>query len=401
MREVLTVEQYQAELAVLVEADARVEEVPLAAAAGRVLADAVRSASSLPPFDNSAMDGYAVRFADVADVPVVLAVAGESRAGSAETPSAAPGACVRIMTGAPLPAFADTVVPLEDTDDGRSRVEVRVRPARRGAYVRPAGDDIGVGALLADAGVELTAALLGAAAAAGVVTVPVRPRPVVAVRASGDELVSDGSPLRPGQVYDSNSPALAAAVARDGALPLSTTPVGDDGAALAAWLDAVAGQVDLVVLTGGASVGAYDVVRDVLQAAGGTFRHVRVQPGKPQGWALWSGTPVLSLPGNPVSAQLSYEVFVRPLLDRILGRAERPWFTAVAGAAWASPPGRRQLVPVRLTTTAQGRLTAMPAHPKGSASHLVTAPARADGYVVVAEDATSVSPGDPLPARWW
>jgi len=140
VREVLTVEQYQAELAVLVEADARVEEVPLAAAAGRVLADAVRSASSLPPFDNSAMDGYAVRFADVADVPVVLAVAGESRAGSAETPSAAPGACVRIMTGAPLPAFADTVVPLEDTDrSGGSRVEVegRGRPGEARTSVRP------------------------------------------------------------------------------------------------------------------------------------------------------------------------------------------------------------------------------------------------------------------------
>jgi molybdopterin molybdotransferase len=172
----------------------------------------------------------------------------------------------------------------------------------------------------------------------------------------------------------------------------------DDATVLTAWLDGV--QADLVVLTGGASVGAYDVVRDVLETAGGTFRSVRVQPGKPQGWAVWNGVPVVSLPGNPLSAALSCELFVRPLLDRILGRPERPWLTAVAGAEWPSPAGRRQVVPVRLSTTDDGRLVAVPAHRRGSASHLVTSLAEADGYCCVAEGVTNVTAGDLLPVRW-
>lgn len=147
-------------------------------------------------------------------------------------------------------------------------------------------------------------------------------------------------------------------------------------------------------------MGAYDVVRDVLEQAGGTFRSVRVQPGKPQGWAVWNGVPVVSLPGNPVSAALSYELFVRPMLDRMLGRAERPWLTAVAATDWTSPAGRRQLVPVRFEGGTDGRLLATPAHVRGSASHLVTSLAEADGVVAVAEDVVEVAEGDVLPARW-
>ncbi|HBX80767.1 MAG TPA: molybdopterin molybdenumtransferase MoeA, partial [Propionibacteriaceae bacterium] len=157
---------------------------------------------------------------------------------------------------------------------------------------------------------------------------------------------------------------------------------------------------DIMVLTGGASVGAYDVVRDVLEQAGGTFRHVRMQPGKPQGWAMWRRTPVISLPGNPVSAVLSYEVFVRPLVDALLGRASNRAFQAVAGMGWRSPAGRRQLVPVRLDTDADGRLIATPSHSRGSGSHLVTSPAMADGYAAVAEEVTEVAVGDKVMVRW-
>lgn len=414
MRELLSVEQYAAELLGLVEPDHRAEEVALAAAAGRVLAAAVRSAVDLPGFDNSAMDGYAVRFADVAAAPVRLAVVGDVPAGSAADPSVGPGACVRIMTGAPLPSFADTVVPVEDTDAGADVVEVRRAPARAGAHVRRAGDDITAGTTLAGPGAGLAPGLVGALAAAGVVGVRVRPRPVVAVCATGDELVSHGSALQRGQLYESNSLALAAALTRDGAEVRRAEPVGDRPGELAAWLDAVTAppagtadaagagpaRPDLVVLTGGASVGAYDVVRDVLESAGGVFRHVRVQPGKPQGWARWAGVPVVSLPGNPLSAALSYEAFVRPLLDRLLGRTSPARLVAVAGVGWSSPVGRRQLLPVRLTTDPDGRLVASPAHARGSASHMVTSLATADGYAMVAEDVTEVAAGDRVEVRW-
>lgn len=400
MRESLTLEQYQAELLALAPPASGSEPVALTDAPGRVLAAPVRSAVGIPGFDNSAMDGYAVRLADVAAVPVRLRVVGDVPAGSAADPWAAPGECVRIMTGAPLPTFADTVVPVEHTEPNGDWATVTSAPTRCGAHVRRAGDDIEPGTELAGSGADVTPSLLGALAGAGVVSVLVSPRPVVAVCATGDELVTDGSQLRRGQVYESNSRALAAALALHGAIPVRADPVRDDPVALAGWLDAISPRADLVVLTGGASVGDYDVVRDVLTEAGGSFRHVRIQPGKPQGWAVWKGVPVISLPGNPVSAQLSYELFVRPLLDRMLGRTQRPWFTAVAGAAWASPAGRCQIVPARLTTATDGRLTAEPAHPRGSASHMVTSLARADGYVMVDAEATTVCVGDPLRARW-
>lgn len=407
-REARSIEQYQAEVLGLVRPDSRVESVPLAAASGRVLARDVVSPVSIPVFANSAMDGYAVRYADVVAAPVTLRVVGDVAAGSSADPVAGPGECVRIMTGAPLPTFADTVVPVEDTEaafgpagrapDDEVTTTITHAPPAVGTYVRHAGEDFAAGARVAVAGTEITAGVAAELAAVGLVSVPVRPRPVVAVRSTGDELVTDGSPLVRGQIYESNSFALAAMLAGDGADVRRSEAARDDADALAAWLDEV--EADLVVLTGGASVGAYDVVRDVLLGAGGTFRSVRVQPGKPQGWAVWKGTPVLSLPGNPLSAALSYQLFVQPMLDRLLGRPARAWLTAVTGAAWTSPAGRRQIVPVRLSTGADGRLIAVPAHRRGSASHLVSSLAEADGYCSVGEDVTAVAAGDLVAVRW-
>lgn len=402
MRELLTVEQYLDELLALVRLDQEMVEVSLADAVGRVLARTATSPVSIPVFDNSAMDGYAVRFADVRVVPARLAVVGDVPAGSAADPAAGPGECVRIMTGAPLPGFADTVVPVEDTQAVGESILVGRVPARVGAHVRRAGEDIAAGAHLADPGTQVTPGLAGALAAAGMTRVPVRRPPVVAVCATGDELVRDGSALKRGQIYESNSVTVSGSLQRHGARVGRADLVGDSPEALIAWLDAAATDSDLVVLTGGASVGAYDVVRDVLsEHAHGVFRHVRVQPGKPQGWAVWpGGTPVVSLPGNPVSALLSCEVFVAPLLDTMLGRPPRPWLTAVAQSGWSSPAGRRQLVPVRLSTSTDGVLFAAPAHALGSGSHLVSALAVADGYAMVPEDATEVVPGERVPVRF-
>jgi molybdopterin molybdotransferase len=280
-------------------------------------------------------------------------------------------------------------------------VRVDTAPARRGIYVRVAGGDISAGDQVAAAGDRLTPALLGALAAAGHTRLDVRPRPRVLVASTGDELVADGSPLARGQIHDSNSVVLAAALVRDGAEPITGPPLRDQAEELADWLDRNASSADLVILTGGVSVGAYDVVRDVLTAhAGGTFRHVRMQPGKPQGWGLWpGGTPVVALPGNPLSAALSYEVLVRPLLDRVLGTSPDADLVAVAATGWGSPAGRQQLLPVLLTSAPDGRLLATPAHVGGSASHLVTSLATADAIAIVAEDITEVAPGDPVPVR--
>ncbi len=399
MRELLTVEEYISELSALVVADLRVERLPLRLATGRVLAEDVRSATAVPVFDNSAMDGYAVRFADVATKPVRLRLVGDVPAGSDADPSAGPGECVRIMTGAALPSFADTVVPVEQTHaDGD--VVVVIESTRHGAHVRRAGEDVAAGEVVAHAGQTVTAGVSGAVAAAGKSEVLVRPRPVVAVCVTGDELVRGGGTLARGQIYESNGAAVGATLERLGADVVRTDLCDDRPEHLVDWLDAAAPDADLVVLTGGASVGAYDVVRDVVSAAGGHFRHVRVQPGKPQGWGRWDATPVVCLPGNPVSAVISADLFVRPMLDRLLGRPPEPWLTGVAGTGWSSPPGRRQVVPVTLTTDATGRLVATPAHRGGSGSHLVTSLAVANGCAVVAEETTTVGAGDLVAVRW-
>ncbi|UTT65152.1 molybdopterin molybdotransferase MoeA [Janibacter sp. CX7] len=403
-RLLLTVEEYLDELLTDLLAGAgpiaQTETVPLTEALGRVLAEPVTARGDVPAFANSAMDGYAVRLADLTSLPATLRVVGDVPAGSPDDPAIAPGECVRIMTGAPLPTDADTVVPVERTDAGTDVVRID-EVGERGAHVRGAGEDVRGGQTIAGAGTTVTARVLGSLAAAGAGSVLVRRRPVVAVAATGDELVSPGGELARGQIFESNGTHLTATLTELGADVRATQVLADDAEDFVAGLDALTEGADLVLLTGGVSVGDFDVSRIVLERdAGGTFRHVRMQPGKPQGWARWRGVPVLALPGNPMSTAISFEVFGRPLVDHLLGRTPVAGpTTAVAGSGWRSPAGRRQHVPVHLTSDETGRLVATPTHRRGSASHLVTSLAGADALAVVAEDTDTVTPGDLLEIR--
>lgn len=403
-RVLLTVEEYLDELLTDLLGGAGpldgAETVPLAQALGRVLAEPVLAAADVPAFANSAMDGYAVRHADLTSIPASLQVIGDVPAGSAEDPALTDGQCVRIMTGAPLPTDADTVIPVEATDGGTQTVTVG-EARDLGQHVRGAGEDVHAGAVVANAGVTITGRVLGSLAAAGTAAVAVRRRPVVSVAATGDELVPPGSSLRRGQIFESNGTHLAATLTELGAEVRRSVVLTDDTDAFTAGLDDLTQGADLVLLTGGVSVGDFDVSRIVLEeSAGGVFRHVRMQPGKPQGWARWRGVPIIALPGNPVSTAISFEVFVRPVIDLMLGRTPPPGPTiAVAGAGWRSPSGRRQLVPVQLTSDDSGRLVATPTHRRGSASHMVTSLAGAQALAVIAEETDRVEPGDLVQIR--
>ncbi|QTX03866.1 gephyrin-like molybdotransferase Glp [Agromyces archimandritae] len=376
------------------------ESLPLGAAAGRTTAAEVRAAVPIPVFDNSAMDGYAVHAADLtaasAERPSLLPVVADLAAGTDLTPELPQGAAARIMTGAPLPPGADAIVPVEDTDGGVDRVSIRRAPVR-GAHIRRAAEDLAVGDSVLAAGVRLTPARLAAAAAAGHGSLEVRRRPRVAVVATGSELVAPGAPLRPGSIHDSNSTLLAGlVVGADAELVLAERVPDDDAALIAALARARAVGVDAIVLSGGASVGAYDVARSVLEPRGIAFRRIAMQPGKPQGFGVLEGVPVFALPGNPVSVAVSFEVFVRPALRTMQGRAPfPPPVHALAAVGWRTPPERRQYAPVALEYDGP-TLLARPASAGGSGSHLAGSLALADGFAVVPAERSEVRPGDEL-----
>ncbi|GAA2558260.1 molybdopterin molybdotransferase MoeA [Pseudonocardia hydrocarbonoxydans] len=390
-----TVEQHRAVVAALVPAQPA-EVVPLAQARGRVLAEDVVAGVSLPSFENSAMDGYAVRAAELAgageDAPVVLPVATDIPAGRTEVPALAPGTTARIMTGAPMPAGADAVVPVELTDGGTERVALRHAP-EPGVHVRRIGEDVLAGRVVIDAGTVLQAAQIGIAAAVGLAELPVRRRPVVLVLSTGSELVAPGTPLQPGQIYESNGPMLAAAVEEAGGVAELLRFVPDDVEEFLTRLGERAKGVDLVLTSGGVSMGAYEVVKDAFTGRGVEFVKVGMQPGGPQGAGRLDelgGVAVVTLPGNPVSSQVSFEVFVRPALRAALGHPhpERPVVTATLGERWTSPAGRRQfrrgvLDAVRGTVSEVGN----------PASHLLAALARAECLVVVPAEVTDLAEG--------
>jgi molybdopterin molybdotransferase len=406
---------------------------------GSLLTENLYASVSVPPFDGAAMDGYAVRLADLPPdgSQVTLQVTGDVAAGPSSLTEVGTGQAVRIMTGAPLPPGADAVIPVESTSTGRfvagaPRAEESVTLGRQSRpHVRCAGEDVRQGELLARAGTELTAALVGALAASGTVRVAVRRRPLVAVISTGSELVPIGGALGPGQITDSNGPMLAAAVRAAGADVVRLGPVTDDPAALRRVLDQVVradadgAGADLIVTAGGVSAGAADVVREVLAAPGSNapgatdvdVATVAMSPGKPQALARWGGVPWLALPGNPVGAYASFELFARPAIDRLRGAAasgryhppgvgcsestmstqsNMPRAVPLAAAAgWSGSPGRLLVVPVRLAPlpdagTAPGSVGVVPA----GSHHSLSALATADGLAFVPPDVEKVRPGD-------
>jgi molybdopterin molybdotransferase len=284
---------------------------------GSALADTVISTIPLPPFANSSMDGYALRTADVQQVPVELAVSADIPAGSASPSLLTPRTAARIMTGAPLPAGADAVIPVEWTDAGTHRVVIN-QQVSLGAHVRDRGDDLPEGSVLAEAGDEVDAARIGLMASSGIAECQVYRRPRVAIFATGDELVEPGVPLNSGHIYDSNTHLMRALVSADARVGVVGT-LPDDPTVAATRLVEVARQSELLITMGGISAGAYEPIKQAFTARGGVdFCSVAMQPGKPQGCGFLGSTPLLALPGNPLSSLVSFEVFVRPAL-RVLG----------------------------------------------------------------------------------
>jgi len=355
----------------------------LADAVGLVSAEEVRASGPIPPFDNSAMDGFAVR---VSDLPGALDVVGESAAGHPFAGAVGPGQAARIMTGAPVPSGADTVVPQERATVKGGRVSIDVE-ARRGAHIRRRGEDANAGDIVVDAGVELRPRHLAAAAAAGVATVEAWPAPRVAFLVTGDELVAPGSPLGPGQIHESNATYLAAALESLGAVPVDLGVVGDSGDNVRRAVEAA--DADLVVTTGGASVGEHDPVKEGLAPVGVEFVKVAMQPGKPQGAGLVAGVPVICLPGNPVAVAVCVELFVGPAVRALRGVPEPAWERVRAASEWSCPPGREQVMPV--VVEADG---VRPATTGGSGSHLIARLAAAEGLARVPAQVDRVAPGD-------
>lgn len=392
-------------------------ELPLLEAQGCRLAEDVVAGGDLPPFDNSSMDGYAVRTADTEGAteryPSVLAVVGDIAAGPGELPRISSGQAARIMTGAPLPPGAEGVAPVEWTDGGsggataadrmaaRSSAEVQVfRPVEAGAHIRRRGSDVTAGETVLTAGTVLGPTQIGLLAAIGRPTVRVCPRPRVAVLSTGSELVPPGEPVGPGQISESNSYTLTAAAREAGAVAHRIGAVPDDPARLRAVLEEQLGGVDLIVTSGGVSVGAYDVVKQVLEEYGEVdFRRLRMQPGKPQGFGRigpGAGVPLLALPGNPVSAYISFEMFVRPAIRTMAGAGQvhRPVVRAVCGSALRSPAGRRQFLRGSYRPATEGSGGPGTVAPVGGpGSHLVGPLALANCLIVVDEETTATEPG--------
>jgi molybdopterin molybdotransferase len=374
-------------------------EMQLLDAQSCTLESDVATSWDLPPFDNSSMDGYAVRLSDVAGAsettPVTLPVVGDIAAGSSRALALAQGQTARIMTGAPVPAGADAVVPVEWTDGGIATVRIDRAP-KAGQYVRRAGEDAPAGTVVLPAGTRLGPAQLGLLGAVGLDRVLVRPRPRVVVLSTGNELVEPGTALTPGRIPDSNSFMLAAAARECGAMSYRVGFVSDDPRVLMDTLEDQLIRADLVITTGGVSVGAYDVVKEALSRLGTvTFDRVAMQPGMPQGHGTIGPdrTPIFTLPGNPVSAYVSFEVFVRPVLRRMLGvePLDRPVVRAVLTSSVESPEGKRQFLRARLDVE-DGRYVARPVG--GAGSHLLVGLAQANAFVVVPEEVTHVASGE-------
>jgi molybdopterin molybdotransferase len=373
----------------------------LEAAQGAVLAADAVATAPLPSFDNSSMDGYAVHASDIAgaaaEAPVTLPVTDQIPAGDIRAVTVAPGTCMRIMTGAMIPGGADAVVPVEWTDGGTGQAQFS-RPVPKGYSIRLTGGDVAAGTMLLPGGTMLGPAQLALLAASGHGSVLARAAPRVAVIATGNELSEPGSPLVPGRIWDSNTYMLAAAVRQAGGTA-TRHRAGDDPETVLALIDELSAQADLLITSGGVSMGGeHDVVKAALSGSGAAmadmhFGKVAMQPGMPQGFGVAgrARTPLLALPGNPVSAYVSFCLFGRPALDALQGLAPRPLPSRRAELTGPlhSPAGRRSFMRGILAPDAA---TVTPL--TGQGSHQLGALARANARIVVPEHVTTMEPGE-------
>jgi molybdopterin molybdotransferase len=387
------------------------EQAPLLQALGRVLAEPIIAQDSLPPFANSSMDGYAVRAADLGGAtavhPITLQVVADIAAGLVTGAVVGPGQAARIMTGAPLPAGADAVVPVEDTDEqwrGAERplpatIQIH-RSLQPGDYIRHIGEDIRAGQHVIPAGHMLRPQEIGVLASLGVAEVSVVRRPRVGILATGDELIPVEQPLTPGKIRNSNSYAQAAQVQALGALPILLGVAQDDEADVRRCLQrGLEAGVDLFISSAGVSVGAYDVVRAVLEAEGAVgFWRVRMRPGKPLAFGRYGGVPYLGLPGNPVSALVSFERFARAAILKMAGhtRLDRPQVPVLLVDEIHSD-GRESYVRAVVRRGENGRYQATTTGSQGS--HIMTSLVKANALLVVPEGVTFVLAGAEL-AAW-
>ena len=385
------------------------EEKPLLECMGQTLAENISSPLALPPLANSGMDGYALRHSDIAGAsqenPKNLSVIGVVAAGQMPDKSVAPGTAIRIMTGAPVPGGADTVVPFEETDEvqrkreGKPLDQVAIfADMPVGCNVRPAGEDVSQGALVLTQGTVVRAAEVGVIASLGLDKVKVIRRPVVAVLATGDELEDLGTPLSGGKIYDSNSFSVAASVLASGGVPKILGIARDNLADLNAKLEATE-AADLVVTSAGVSKGDYDIVKDVLNQRGEmNFWSVRMRPAKPLAFGHLKGPggkniPLLGLPGNPVSAMVAFEMFARPAIRTMLGRAKitRPVVEGVLTGPIHNEDGRRVYARVEVELK-DGKYEATPTGPQGS--NILTSMSKANGLAICPEDLPGKKAGE-------
>lgn len=368
----------------------------VADSSGLVLAEDVVSEVTVPPFDNSAMDGYAVRHSDLESIPVTLPVVEDLAAGYVASASVDRGTAIKIMTGAPIPTGADTIVRVEDTIPGQGMVEILERPAK-GTSVRPAGGDVRVGESVFTAGEVITPRHIGVLAAIGVSSVDVFRPLTVAVMSTGDEVrPPDTADLLPGQIRDSNRPLLKGLLADLGVTVVDFGIIPDDRGQLTEAFSQAAAQFDAVITSGGVSMGEYDLVKQVLTSLGGIeLWKVAMQPAKPFAYGAISGTPLFGLPGNPVSVFVAFEQFVRPAIRKMMGhtRLQRPVVRGVMDEAVSTDPEKTVFLRVS-TEPIDGEYHARLAG--GQSSNVLTAAARATGFAVVPRGTADVAAGETI-----
>lgn len=364
---------------------------------GHTLALDVRAPHPVPPFDNSAMDGYAVRASDLEgatpEEPARLRVLQDLPAGYVSAREVGPGEAVRIMTGAPMPPGADAVVPVENTRSAEGEVLV-LEPVSAGENVRRAGEDVKEGETVLLRGTRIGPAEMGMLASLGYAEVPCHRKAVVGIISTGDELLEPGEELRPGKIRDSNSFSLYGLVLEADAVPLRLGPVRDDAAGLERVITENVERVDAFITSGGVSVGDYDMVKDVLKRLGEMdFWKVAMRPGKPQAFGKVQGKPLFGLPGNPVSVMVSFEMFVRPALLKMMGRRDifRPTVTAVLDTPVGRKKGRTELIRV-VAEWRDGRYHARVTGPQGSG--ILKSMVLGNALAVLPEDVGRLEAGD-------